>query len=150
MLDIVRTDSKNKDFIKLVKLLDSYLAEKDGDDHLFYDQFNKIDHLNYVIVAYRNRFPFGCGAIKEFSSGIIEVKRMFTQAEFRGQKIASIVLSELENWARELNYTKCILETGKKQIEAIELYKKNGYSLIPNYGQYQNVDNSLCFEKYIS
>jgi len=47
----------------------------------------------------------------------------------------------------ELGYEKCILETGKKQPEAIALYKKNGYKLIPNYGQYAEVENSVCFEK---
>jgi hypothetical protein len=53
----------------------------------------------------------------------------------------------LENWAGELSYAKCILETGKRQPEAIGLYKKNGYKLIPNYGQYAEAENSLCFEK---
>jgi len=55
----------------------------------------------------------------------------------------------LERWAAELSYEKCILETGKKQPEAIALYKKNGYKLIPNYGQYAEIENSLCFEKVI-
>ncbi|HJZ39393.1 MAG TPA: hypothetical protein VJ203_03440 [Bacteroidales bacterium] len=40
-----------------------------------------------------------------------------------------------------------MLETGKRQPEAIELYKKSGYKLTPNYGQYAGVENSLCFEK---
>jgi GNAT superfamily N-acetyltransferase len=61
--------------------------------------------------------------------------------------IASNILAELEKWASELSYAKCILETGKKQPEAISLYKKNGYRIIPNYGQYCEVENSLCFEK---
>ena len=53
----------------------------------------------------------------------------------------------LEKWARELSCTRCILETGKRQPEAIGLYKRNGYRLIPNYGQYAAVENSVCFEK---
>lgn len=44
-------------------------------------------------------------------------------------------------------YEKCILETGKKQPEAIGLHQKNGYKIIPNYGQYAEIENSLCFEK---
>ncbi len=67
----------------------------------------------------------------------------------RGKGIASKILAELEIWATELFYEKCILETGKKQPEAIALYKKNGYNIIPNYGQYAGVENSLCFEKEI-
>ena len=51
------------------------------------------------------------------------------------------------NLGGRINYEKCRLETGKKQPEAIELYKKNGYNIIPNYGQYEGVENSVCFEK---
>ena len=39
------------------------------------------------------------------------------------------------------------VETGKKQPEAIALYRKKGYEQIPNYGQYIGVENSVCFEK---
>src|SRR4051794_16502826 len=149
MIKIIRTDSDNQDFIELVKYLDFDLAEKDGDEHSFYDQFNKIDKIRFVVVAYENDKPIGCGAIKEFSSNTMEIKRMYTLPENRGKGIASKVLKELEIWTAELSYEKCILETGKRQPEAIELYKKNGYKLIPNYGQYLGVENSLCFEKEI-
>lgn len=72
---------------------------------------------------------------------------MYTLPESRGRGIAAKVLSDLENWTKELSFERCILETGKKQPEAIALYKKNGYKLIPNYGQYAEVENSLCFKK---
>lgn len=147
MIQLIRTNSGNQDFIDLVKILDVYLAEKDGDDHSFYAQYNGLDTIKYVVVAYENDKAVGCGAIKEYEPGVMEVKRMFTSPEVRGKGIASKILSELENWASELSYKKCILETGGKQTEAIGLYKKNGYRLIPNYGQYAGVEYSLCFEK---
>ena len=149
MISITRTDSNNKDFISLVKLLDTDLAERDGEDHPFYAQFNKIDKIKYVAVAYKNDKPVSCGAIKEYSSNTMEVKRMYTLPESRGKGIATRVLIELEKWTKELGYKNCILETGKKQPEAIALYKKNGYNLIPNFGQYAGVDNSICFKKEI-
>lgn len=149
MIHIVRTDSTNKDFIELVKLLDADLAIKDGNDHPFYAQYNKIDAIRYVVVVYDGTEPVGCGAIKEFKAGIAEVKRMFTDPEQRGKGIATMILSELEKWAGELGFSKCILETGKGQTDAIALYKKNGYVLIPNYGQYAGVEKSVCFEKLI-
>lgn len=150
MIEIFRTDSTNKDFINLVKYLDADLAERDGDDHSFYDQFNKIGKIKYAVVAYENKMPVSCGAMKEYSPGSIEIKRMYTLNESRGKGIASKVLKELENWAAELLFKKCVLETGKKQPEAIELYKKNGYKIIPNYGQYAGIENSVCFEKEIA
>jgi len=147
MIDIIRTNSDNPDFISLVKLLDAELAERDGEDHPFYAQYNKIDKIKYAVVAYENGKPVSCGAIKEYSPDTMEVKRMYTLPESRGKGIATKILIELEKWTKELGYEKCILETGKKQPEAIALYKKNGYKLIPNYGQYAGVDNSVCFEK---
>ena len=149
MIHIIRTNSDNADFIILVKFLDEDLAIRDGEDHSFYAQYNKIDKIKYVVVAYENDHPVACGAIKEFDQNTMEVKRMYTLPVWRGKGIASDVLRELESWAAELSYKKCILETGKKQPEAIALYKKNGYGIIPNYGQYTGVDNSLCFEKII-
>jgi GNAT superfamily N-acetyltransferase len=149
MTNIIRTSSDNNDFISLVKLLDADLAIRDGKEHSFYAQYNKIDKLKYVVVAYEDENPVGCGAIKEYAPGIMEVKRMFVLPELRGKGIATKVLSELEAWAGELSYKKCILETGKRQPEAIRLYQKNGYTSIPNYGQYTGMDNSVCFEKLL-
>lgn len=147
MTTLIRTDSDSPDFIDLVKHLDADLAERDGNDHSFYDQFNKIDKIKYVVVAYENDEPVGCGAMKEYGPGTMEIKRMYTSPRGRGKGIAGKVLAELETWATELSCKKCLLETGKRQPEAIGLYKKNGYILIPNYGQYAGVENSLCFEK---
>jgi len=147
MLRVLRTNAKDEDFIDLVKLLDANLKVSDGDEHEFYNQYNGISLIKYAIVAYWNNTPVGCGAIKEFDANTMEVKRMYTDTDYRGRKIATQVLTNLENWAAELGYKKCILETGKKQPEAIQLYLKNDYQIIENYGQYIGVENSVCFEK---
>ncbi len=147
MINIQRTNAENVDFIELVKQLDADLAIRDGEDHSFYDQFNKTDQINYVVLAYENGIAIGCGAIKPYDQKSMEIKRMYTPSKIRGKGIASIVLSALEKWATELSYEKCILETGTKQQEAIGLYQKNGYKLISNYGQYAGIKNSKCYEK---
>jgi GNAT superfamily N-acetyltransferase len=147
MTRLIRTDSDNKDFIDLVKFLDAFLAEIDGEEHAFYAQLNKTDKIKHVIVAYENNKPISCGAIREHSPRTMEVKRMYTLPEERGKGVATKVLNELEKWAAELSYQKCILETGWRQPEAIRLYEKNGYRRIPNYGKYAGIENSVCFEK---
>jgi putative acetyltransferase len=149
MINTIRTDSEHSDFIELVKYLDADLAEKDGADHSFYSQFNKINKIKHAVVAYENGLPIGCGAIKEYDPTTMEVKRMYILPESRGKGIGGRILGELEKWAAELAYEKCILETGKRQPEAIGLYKKSGYKIIPNYGQYLGIDNSVCFGKSI-
>ncbi len=148
-MKIVRTNSENKDFIKLVKQLDAYLKITDGDEHDFYNQFNNIDVLKHVVVAYENKTPVGCGAIKKLNDSAVEVKRMFVIEKYRNKGIAQKILTELELWAAILDYKKCVLETGKRQKEAVQFYHKCNYKVIPNYGQYKGMKNSICFEKTV-
>ncbi len=147
MISLTRTNSNNKDFRELVKELDGDLKIRDGAEHSFYSQFNKIDLIKYAIVAYDEGRPVGCGAIKEYAEKTMEVKRMYVPLAERGKGIASLILKELEIWSKEMGIEKCILETGKKQPEAIRLYEKNNYHITPNFGQYENIENSVCFEK---
>jgi len=146
-LTLIRTDSDHTDFRQLVALLDQDLAVRDGDDHAFYAQFNKVDAIKEVIVAYQNDVPVGCGAIKPFSATEAEVKRMYVHPDYRKRGIAAKIVTELENWATEIGFSATVLETGKKQPEAIALYQKIGYQITPNYGQYIGVDNSVCMIK---
>ena len=149
MTQILRTDSTNSDFQMLVKLLDADLAIRDGEDHALYAQFNKTANLKYVIVLYQDKVPVACGAIREFADGIMEIKRMFVQPDYRRQGLAQTVVKNLENWAYELGFIKCILETGKNQPEAIQLYQKIGFEVIENYGQYAGVENSVCMQIHL-
>lgn len=147
MIEFIRTQTSQPDFINLVSELDAYLTQTDGDEHEFYHQFNGLSDIRYAIVGYENRQPIACGAIKEIDADTMEVKRMYTKPTHRGLGIASKLLEQLELWAKEMGYKTCRLETGNRQLEAVQLYKKNKYRVIPNYAQYIGVKNSICFEK---
>lgn len=149
MTQFKRTDSDNTDFQNLVALLDADLAKRDGDEHAFYVQFNKIATIRNAIVCFVNDKAIGCGAFRAYDESKVEIKRMFVLPEYRGHGIALKILNEIELWAAELNYKEYILETGKKQPEAIRLYQKAGYAVIPGYGQYLNVENSVCMMKTV-
>jgi len=144
-----RVTSIHPDFIVLVNYLDTELAQRDGDEHAFYHQFNNIDTLQHCVVLYHESEAIGCGAIKIYDDTTVEVKRMYVIHSQRGKGLATQVVLQLETWAKELRYKRSILETGIRQPEAIALYKKNGYTQIPNYGQYIGVKNSVCFEKLL-
>jgi GNAT superfamily N-acetyltransferase len=136
--------------MSLTNELDAFLRIHDGDDHAFYSQYNKIDTLKYTLIALDGETAVGCGALNEYDNDSMEIKRMFVKPEYRKTAVASSILSSLEAWTLELGKHKCILETGKSLIPAIRFYKKCGYDLIPNFGQYKNVDNSRCFEKILT
>lgn len=147
MITLKRTTSDNKDFEKLVVQLDAYLRVLDGDDHAFYAQFNKSSLLKNALICYENEIAIGIGAYKEYDSETVEIKRMFTLPEYRGKGVAKTILCELEKWAKEEKYSVSILETGFMQKDAIHLYKKVGYEVIENFGQYIGVENSICMKK---
>ena len=149
-ITILRTTSKNKDFLKLVLALDAFLKVLDGDEHMYYAQLNKTNLLKNVVICYENNIPVGIGAFKEFDSKTVEIKRMYTVPESRGKGIASKIIQELELWAKEENYSVSILETGYKQADALYLYQKLGYTIIENYGQYKGVENSVCMKKLLN
>lgn len=146
----LRTTSSNPDFVNLVKELDAYLKITDGDEHDFYNQYNHLDDIKHVIVIYLDDTPVACGAFKQFDDQSVEIKRMYVQPTHRRKGLALKVITELEDWAREIGEEKCVLETGKRQVEAVQFYEKVGYIRIPNYGQYKEMENSVCFEKPLS
>lgn len=147
MNSLKRTNSDDADFLKLVVLLDQDLKIRDGEDHAFYNQFNKTDKIKHVIVCYENDIAVGCGAFREKTNDTVEIKRMYVHFEHRKKGIASIILKELETWAAEIHYQYTILETGKNQPEAIALYQKQKYTITPNYPPYEEMDNSVCIKK---
>lgn len=149
MQTLTRTTSENPDFQTLIIELDRLLKITDGDDHDFYSQYNKTENIKNVLIFYDNQKPVGCGAFKAYDVNTAEIKRMYVLPEYRGKGIAPKILNELEVWSKELNYKKCILETGIKLQSAIALYLKSGYKITDNYGQYEDVENSICMKKII-
>ncbi len=149
MLTLTKTNSDHLDFQSLVAELDADLSIKNGETNDFFAKYNKIDLIQHVVVGYVEGKPVGCGAMKEFEPAVMEIKRMYVQKAMRGRGVAIKILKELEEWAKDSGYSKCVLETGYKMPEAIGLYRKCKYQVIPNYGQYENVETSICFEKVI-
>jgi len=149
-IKLIRSNSTHQDFKNLVDELNTYLRVVDGDEHAFYDQYNGIENLKHVVIAYLNDKPIACGAFKKFDAFSVEIKRMYTKPDVRKHGVASQVLGELEHWAFEENFENTILETGKRQVEAVKFYQKNKYVVIPNFGPYQGIENSVCFKKNLN
>lgn len=145
-MELIRTNSDNPDFKKLSALFDDYLVDIDGDEREFFAFHNNVQ-LDNVLVVYENSEAVGCGAFKEFDENTAEIKRMFVHRNHRNKGIAKLVLNELELWTNDLGFTSFVLETSPKLTSAIDLYEKTGYQLIPNYGQYIGVENSICMKK---
>ncbi len=147
IIKCIRTTSTHSDFLSLVKALDQELAIRNGEDNDFFVQFNKVNLLQYVVIAYEDNNPVACGAMKALEEKTMEIKRMYVLPEKRGGGIAQIILTELETWSKEIGTRRCVLETGDDMLSAIRLYEKSGFVKMTNYGQYAKIENSVCFEK---
>ncbi len=147
MTEFVRTNSENADFRNLITALDQDLYQRNGEAQLQYRQYNQVDLINHVVVVYFEGKPVGCGCYKLFDDKTVEMKRMFVLPEMRGKQLAAQMLQELEKWAVEESNSSAVLETGRRQVEAIRLYTVAGYSLTENYGQYIGMEESICFRK---
>lgn len=149
MLELIRTNSENSDFRKLIAELDNELNARNGDTQFQYDIYNKIPFIETVVIAYSDQKAVGCCCFKDFDNNTVEVKRMYLDADYRSKGIAGKMLTEIEYWAKEKGFSTSVLETGYKMVEAIHLYKKMGYSQIPNYGQYADNPDSICLSKQL-
>lgn len=73
---------------------------------------------------------------------------MFVTEEFRKKNVGTSILNELEKWARQLGNESLVLQMGNEQPEAKILYKKQGFTIIANYGQYIEMgEESICMKK---
>ena len=102
------------------------------------------------LVGYISQIPVGCCSVCEIEHGIGEIKRVFVRQQHRRNRIAERMMEHLEKHAAESGFKFLRLETGYKQPEAIEMYRKLGYYDIPKYGEYINDPNSVCMEKRLT
>lgn len=145
----VYTDGTNSDFIELCHGLDNFLNELVGGEknRAEYIPYNQLDDIHDVIIAYDDTLPVGCASFKKYDDEHAEVKRVFVRQTYRGKGISRKLMKLLENAARERGYRYLVLESGEPLVAAMALYKKIGYKIIPNYGQYINMPDSICMKK---
>jgi ribosomal protein S18 acetylase RimI-like enzyme len=73
---------------------------------------------------------------------------MYVAREARGRGIGRAVLDRLEAEARTLGLARLVLETGTRQLEALALYRRAGFTEIPAYGEYAaSAATSVCMAK---
>lgn len=149
MIQLQRTNSDNKNFITLTNCLDKDLEKIYGASQQQYDKYNIITNLTTVVLAYENYTAIGCGCFKPIDANTVELKRMYVASGQRGKGIGALLLKALEQWASELGFYNMVLETGTLQPEAIHLYIKLGFNIIPNYEQYKGNSLSVCMHKIL-
>ena len=148
-MQFIYTNGENPDFIELCSGLDDFLNELVGgeENRAEYVPYNRLCDIHDAIIAYDGEIPVGCAAFKKYDDECAEVKRVFIKPEYRGKGISRELMKRLENTAKEQGFRCLILESGEPLVAAMSLYRKLGYEVIPNYGQYKDMPDSVCMKK---
>ena len=150
MADYRFTDGADADFVLLRQELDAYLDEMASAfniDRSQYVQLNEANDIYEVILAYAQGEPIGCASYKKYDSEIAEIKSVFVRSAHRGQGISKVMLKKLETRAGKQGYKTLLLETGEPLAAAMKVYRSLGYEVIPNYGHYVGMADSVCMRK---
>lgn len=132
-------------------MLDRNLDELVGAkiDRKKYEKYNLRDSIHDVIVVYHGAEAVGCGAYKLYDGETAELKRIYVKPEQRGAGVGTELLRRLEADARIAGFRFAVLETGELLTAAMALYQKADYKIIPNYGQYADMPESVCMSRKI-
>ena len=122
---------------------DDFIIDFLGEDKIYYTRYNSDEKIDSVWLAYDGIHPAGCIACRKKPEGVMEVKRLFIQKEYRGRGISKMLLTALENHARELGYGKLFLDTRITLEPAVSLYRKSGFEIIFKQGLYVQLEKKL-------
>ncbi|HEY6175963.1 MAG TPA: GNAT family N-acetyltransferase [Kofleriaceae bacterium] len=95
----------------------------------------------------------GCAGVALFAD-LAEVKRMYVRPAARGRGIAEALLARIETIARDAGLARLCLETGDRQLAAIRVYSRAGFSRCAAFGAYAamppaSTATSVFFEKQL-
>jgi len=132
----------------LISKLDHFQIELYGRENCHLDSIETLLKSGaHMLGAFSGEQLVGMGAVK-IMSGYAEIKRMYVEESHRGLGIAENILSRLEAYTIEQGENRICLETGIYHKAAMSLYKKMGYKVIDQFGEYKINGLSVFFEKW--
>ncbi|WP_041776666.1 GNAT family N-acetyltransferase [Blastococcus saxobsidens] len=113
-----------------------YVARYGGRDEAVVDPAEFRPPAGLFLVAELDGAPAGCGAWRVHPPGGVEIKRVYVAAGFRRRGLAQAIMAELECSAARAGHRSVVLNTGRRQPEAVALYADLGYVPVPGFGVY--------------
>ena len=147
---ISRADLSSAPAQELVDRLNSELSERypeEDANFLSLDPSEITPGRGLFVLAWLDGVAIGCGAVKRLGGADAEIKRMYVKPTARGRGVGGAILAELEAEALALGARRIVLETGLRQPEAVALYRRHSFDVIPNFGPYVDSPLSLCMAK---
>jgi putative acetyltransferase len=151
---IERTTSPTDDVRSLITELEDSLAAEYPPEQRHGLDLDAIfqPHIQFFI-ARVDGAAVGCGGVAVFAD-FAEVKRMYVRPAARGHGIADALLERIERVTRDAGLARLCLETGDRQLAAIRVYSRAGFSRCGAFGDYAamppaSIATSVFFEKYL-
>jgi len=116
-------------------------------EHFRLDPTDVAEGRGAFLVAFSNRVPVGCGALRRIDAGTGELKRMFVDPGARGLGVARALLAGLEAEALRLGFDRLVLEVGERQPEAVALYADAGFVRISPFAADMASPLAVCLGK---
>ena len=147
MIAIKRARADAPEFLPLHEAREAYAAS------LYAAESNHLLDLSSMCLPQMNFFGswagadlVGCGGFWEHPD-YVEIKSMWVAPAARGQQIGRQLLDVIEREARVKGFKIARLETGIHQLEALGLYRKNGYRDVGPFAEYKLDPHSVFMEK---
>jgi putative acetyltransferase len=147
---VERCDIRSPVALALIAALNAELTGRypeEGATHFRLDPDEVAEGRGAFLIASRSSMPIGCGAVRLIDERQAEIKRMYVRPEERKRGVGRVLLAALEAEARRLGLSRLVLETGVRQLEAIALYERAGFSRIAPFGEYVGSPLSVCMAK---
>ena len=143
------TDGNDIDFQKFYMKTEEYYSNIVGgiENRKEFIPYNISECITEVLIVYIDDEAVGCAGLKRYSEIDVEIKRVWVEPEQRGHHIALKMMAQIEERASNDGYKRTILQTREIMEDAVELYKKLGYTKIDNYPPYDKLDGAICFAK---
>ncbi len=142
---------ENINSLEVTGLIDELSAELEGitgnSGRGSFDNSDIKNPRSIFVIAREGNIAVGCGAFRELSDDTAEIKRMYAKKKSVG--VGGRILAYLEEQAKELGYSRFVLETRKCNEKAVSFYQRHGYRVIKNYGKYAKMQEAVCFEKIL-
>lgn len=113
-------------------------------------KYNCSEAVSDVLIAEIDGKAVACAGLKKYSDEDVEIKRVWVEPDFRGQGLATKMMVLLEKRAEQMGYKRLILQTRSIMKDAVGLYERLGYQIIPNYPPYDKLEGAECMAKCIT
>lgn len=85
------------------------------------------------LIAWSDDLPVACASFRPHEPGTAEIKRLWVDPVARGQGLGRRMMRAIESRARDMGFTRAILDSNTALTEAVALYRSDGWTEIAPY-----------------